>query len=49
MEKIFTASIEIGEPRNFVDDPDYWVKQSLEYLNRVSTLIRGGQKLLISN
>jgi sugar phosphate isomerase/epimerase len=33
--EICTAGIEMGEPGRFVDDPDYWVRQSLEYLNRV--------------
>lgn len=29
------AGIEMGEPGGFVDDPDRWVKESLEYLNKI--------------
>ena len=29
------AGIEMGEPGGFVDDPDRWMRESLDYLNRV--------------
>lgn len=33
--EVCTAGIEMGEPGKFVDNPDHWVKKSLEYLNKI--------------
>ena len=34
-----TAGIEMGEPGGFVDDPDRWVKESLDYLGKTLSIL----------